>query len=82
MQRHPFVGFHRVRYSDIGAGWSTANNNRIASAANFVNAGANDFRLVPTSGLIDAGTRVNWLFSDARGSVRAIDGKNAVVPWE
>ena len=73
-------GFTRVTYSGIGAGWSTANNNRIASAADFVNAGANDFRLVPTSGLIDAGTKINWLFSDARGSVRAIDGKNSVVP--
>jgi hypothetical protein len=66
----------RVQYSHVRTWTTTANNNIIGgtATAHFVNAAGGDFRLLPTSALIDKGTTINWLFSDLRRSARAVDG--------
>ena len=45
-----------------------------ASAPGFVGQAAGDFRLLRSSRCIDKGTTINSLFSDFRGSIRAVDG--------
>lgn len=53
---------------------STNVNQVVASEAGFRSANNNDFRLQAGSPAIDAGTIVDGLYSDLRGSARPIDG--------
>lgn len=51
-----------------------AGTGNISANPAFVNAGANDFRLLLTSPCVDAGTNVNSSVDDVRGTPRPLDG--------